>query len=445
MWPSEVRDLYEPVKPLGKGGFGDVWLGRPVMQEQSMKIVEGTPKGNNCVGEVAIKKVDTSTDVGKGYADREIKILQKLDHPNIVKLVTVFKLADNEDVNPCSYIALSYAKGPTLEKILNVGGAVGVPLARQLSQELISAVAYMHNHAVIHRDLKPDNVIITGSTLYDDAIWDDDSLGEKAVKEKKWHVILVDFGFVRALQPDDVGEHIALAKLVHNNDINDRQTAEELAEFDVDHNEYMNQPIEMQSKNNSERGRSRDNSMNKSISHKKVRDLSALGNRNYAAPEILKGVHSKLMKSNSGRGQRKAQAKQRSLAEFVSNYGMDADAYSLGATLRYALTGVPPGNDVNEYIAFKNNIFVNILKSLGSCFGSKKSKSRLKRDMKYRKSEQCPKEATLLVRGLTHWDPAKRTTVRAAQFYPWITGSEEMTEDQKQRMKKKVVFLDIEL
>lgn len=427
MWPSEVTSIYDPVRPLGKGGFGDVWLGRPT---------ESADKAYDIC--VAIKKVDTSTPVGKAYADREVQILKLLDHHHIVKLIHTFDVKEAG----CSYVALSYAEGPTLEKILEFGGAVGIPFAHVLAQQLVSTIAYLHDHAVIHRDIKPDNVIVKGSSLNDDDIWDDGEEGKKGAQENKWQITLIDFGFARALQAEDVEGDIALQKTVNAGDLEDLTKSFFSSDLDEDEKNVINEALgEDDESTHSGRGRGR--SLDKSVSHARVRDLSALGNRAYAAPEIISGVHEK--RASQSKSDKK-RAQKESLADFVSNYGMDVDAYSLGSTLRYAITGVPPGNNVDEYIAMKNNIIFKVMKSLTACFSKKEESEQLKRTKKYRTGAQCPKEAILLIRGLTDFNPKSRTTVRAARYYPWIIEGKNLTDDEVEEMKRKPVeFLKIDV
>jgi len=431
MWPKQVEDFYKPVKPLGKGGFGDVWLGKAVDGAP-----EKTPGGLDEL--VAIKKVDTSNKAGEAYAAREIIILQELNHPNIVKLLKVFDVEKSNQSLGYSFIALSFAKGPTLEKVLNEGGAVGIPMARVLSRQLVFTIAYLHSHAVIHRDIKPDNIIITGATLKDDDLWDDGEIGEAAAKKNKWHIILIDFGFVRALSAEDTNKDIALHNTIEQKDI--EHMNEVGKQSSTLNNELINNAMSLDGSNSS-RGRKKERTLDVSISHARVRDLSAIGNRNYAAPEIINGVHKK--KDRSVRGRKRRQ----SIADFVSNYGMDADAFSLGMVLRYALTGVSPGHDVREFIAMKNNFFLKIMSKIKKKIKKKGKDDKVKRKKKYRLSQACPKEATKLVVGLTLWDPKKRTTVRAARFYPWLHESEDFIDSKEcEEMKKaQVTFLDVDV
>lgn len=425
-----------------------MWLGEAVEGTSDSKLV-GSKDEELDVKFVAIKKVDTSTKIGKAYADREISILKKIEHPHIVKLIKVFDVKQEAtDTRSCSFIALSYAKGPTLERILDVGGAVGIPFAQVLSRQLISAVAYLHSNACIHRDLKPDNVIVTGSSIHDDALWDDGNLGTEAAEKGKWHIILVDFGFIRALTKDDIATDIALNKTLNDGDNEDIKHASEMAEYDEDHDNYMNYSMDMdESSHKNQRGRSaKREELDKSVSHAKVRDLSALGNRNYAAPEILNGAHEKRNildisgGSKSGRDKRK---RKEALAKFVADYGMDADAYSLGMVLRFALTGVPPGNDVREYIALRNNIVLKAFRAFSKKLKRDKG-AKKKRKKKFRLSNQCPDEATLLVRGLTLWNPKNRTTVRAATAYPWVRDAPG-GDLEKMVDRKAVKFLDADI
>lgn len=120
------------------------------------------------------------------------------------------------------------------------------------------------------------------------------------------------------------------------------------------------------------------------------------------------------------------------LADYVSDYGMVADAFSLGATIRYMLTGVPPNISVDEFIAMESSPVVVVMRMIGKAIRgirkkvgtkdgeAKKNNNYKKKRKNYRTNGEIPREAADLVRGLTHWDPRKRTTVREAKSYPWV-------------------------
>jgi serine/threonine-protein kinase len=85
---------------------------------------------------------------------REAAIIGKLDHPGIVKIIPV-----TEKSRP--YVAMEYLEGQTLFDILERTQALPLPEALRLTSHLCSIVEFLHQHGVIHRDLKPGNIIIS--------------------------------------------------------------------------------------------------------------------------------------------------------------------------------------------------------------------------------------------------------------------------------------------
>jgi serine/threonine protein kinase len=165
---------------------------------------------------------------------------------------------------------------------------------------------------------------VSGSKI-DDNLWWSDELDDDGILARyvdSCNITLIDFGFARALCADDLAQ--------------DNEPIEKTAPRQVLGEVSANAP----------RGRSRTretiDELDESHSHRKVRDLSALGTRNYVAPEVLsrlrkaannllnisahsKAYTSKLDGSNSNchKHQRRS-----SLSTSVSDYGMDADAFS---------------------------------------------------------------------------------------------------------------------
>jgi serine/threonine protein kinase len=88
---------------------------------------------------------------------REARTAARLNHPNIVPLYTF------GEVNGLVYFVMGYVAGESLASRLR-RGPVGSDEARRLLAELADALAYAHRHGIIHRDVKPDNIVIDSDT-----------------------------------------------------------------------------------------------------------------------------------------------------------------------------------------------------------------------------------------------------------------------------------------
>jgi serine/threonine protein kinase len=106
---------------------------------------------------------------------REATLLARLDHPNLVRVIDFFEEQDN------AYLVMSFVEGESLfEKVLR-GGALSEFAVLKWTEHLLSALAYCHARGVIHRDIKPHNVIIRSDG----------------------QAVLVDFGLVKLWDPND--------------------------------------------------------------------------------------------------------------------------------------------------------------------------------------------------------------------------------------------------
>jgi hypothetical protein len=143
---------YEIQHLLGKGGMGAVYLATEAALER----------------EVAIKVLPPDRGATKDSRDRfrrEARTAAKLSHPNIVPLYTF------GDVDGTLYFVMGYVKGESLAARLKREGRLAGEESRRILIELCDALDYAHKLGVIHRDIKPDNVLIeegTGRALLTD-------------------------------------------------------------------------------------------------------------------------------------------------------------------------------------------------------------------------------------------------------------------------------------
>ncbi|XP_051526309.1 serine/threonine-protein kinase 36-like isoform X2 [Myxocyprinus asiaticus] len=151
-----MMDQYHILEVIGEGSFGRVYKGRRKFSGQV----------------VALKFIPK---VGRSEKDlrslkREIDIMRGLKHPNIVLLLDSFE-TEKEVV-----VVTEYAEGE-LFQILEDDGNLPESQVREIACQLVSALYYLHSHRILHRDMKPQNIL----------------LGKGGV------VKLCDFGFARAM------------------------------------------------------------------------------------------------------------------------------------------------------------------------------------------------------------------------------------------------------
>ncbi|HEX5073457.1 MAG TPA: protein kinase [Gemmatimonadaceae bacterium] len=142
--PEVLAGRYRVGRELGHGGMATVYLARDEKHGR----------------DVAVKVIrqDLSASLGHERFLREIEIAARLRHPNIVPLY------DSGEVGGSLFFVMPYEEGQSLRERLRVGGALPIADAFNVMRDVARALAYAHEHGVVHRDIKPDNVMLSGGT-----------------------------------------------------------------------------------------------------------------------------------------------------------------------------------------------------------------------------------------------------------------------------------------
>jgi eukaryotic-like serine/threonine-protein kinase len=131
---------YRLIKRLGMGGMAVVYLARHVMIERLS----------------AIKILRQEMGMNPGHRERflrEARAVNRINHPNIVEITDV------GETDGLVFLVMEYVAGAPLSRVLG-SGPLAWPRAASIARQIASALARAHQAGVIHRDLKPDNVLI---------------------------------------------------------------------------------------------------------------------------------------------------------------------------------------------------------------------------------------------------------------------------------------------
>lgn len=155
---AKLRGQYRIVRLLGRGGMGAVYLARDLTLDR----------------EVAIKVVKTSSDTRELYDRfrREARTAASLSHPHIVPLHAF------GEVEGMPYFVMGYVRGESLAARLRRDGKMPEEEARRVVAEIAGALDHAHRQGVVHRDIKPDNVLL---------------------EDESGRALLTDFGVAKAI------------------------------------------------------------------------------------------------------------------------------------------------------------------------------------------------------------------------------------------------------
>ena len=146
---------YRIISTLGSGGFGAVYLAEDTWIDKKVAI-----------------KVPHRQNMDFGELLREPRLLASLNHPNIVTVLTAEK---QDDV---FFIVMEYVPGETLEAIIEREGVLDLTRALDYTCQICNAVDHAQKQGIIHRDLRPGNVLVTEQGMLKVA----QKLGEEGVE-----------------------------------------------------------------------------------------------------------------------------------------------------------------------------------------------------------------------------------------------------------------------
>jgi eukaryotic-like serine/threonine-protein kinase len=148
---------YEIESELARGGMATVYLARDLRHDRRVAI--------------KVLREELTAAVGAERFLEEIRVTASLQHPNILPLF------DSGSVDGLLWYVMPFVEGETLRSRLAREGRLPVDTALQLAREMADALEYAHRHGVVHRDVKPENVLLQSG-----------------------HALVADFGIALALE-----------------------------------------------------------------------------------------------------------------------------------------------------------------------------------------------------------------------------------------------------
>ena len=160
---------FEILREIGSGGMAAVYLANEVALNR----------------QVAIKVMSPALLTGKGMIERfkqEARTIAALDHRNIV---TIYAVRGSEDLH---FFVMKFVKGRSLEHIIRTAGPLPIPIVRGLLYMIGDGLGHAHRRGVIHRDVKPANILIDADG---NAIVTDFGIAKVAQAESQTHSAVI--------------------------------------------------------------------------------------------------------------------------------------------------------------------------------------------------------------------------------------------------------------
>src|SRR5689334_24028584 len=142
---AALGDRYHIERTLGEGGLSTVYLARDLRHGRDVAV--------------KVLKSEVGAAVGPQRFNRELELAATLSHPNILPIF------DWGDANGMLFCVTPSVRGYTLRDMIESAGQLSIDEAIRIAGEIAAALDYAHRRGVLHRDVKPQNVILEDGRL----------------------------------------------------------------------------------------------------------------------------------------------------------------------------------------------------------------------------------------------------------------------------------------
>ncbi|HET7459030.1 MAG TPA: protein kinase [Gemmatimonadaceae bacterium] len=159
---AALAGRYEMERQLGRGGMATVYLARDVRHGRLVAV--------------KVMRPELAASLGAERFLREIKIAAQLQHPHILTLIDSGEAVESTGGARFLYYVMPYVQGESLRSLIERRGPMAPPDAVRILRDVVDALACAHRHGIVHRDVKPENVMVA-----------------------EQHALVVDFGVAKAM------------------------------------------------------------------------------------------------------------------------------------------------------------------------------------------------------------------------------------------------------
>jgi len=165
---NALADRYRVEEEIGAGGMATVYLAHDLKHDRRVAL--------------KVLRPELAQSLGVERFDREIRIAAQLQHPHVLTLI------DSGKVGDLFYYVMPFVAGESLRARLRRDGALPVDEAVRYLRDVVDGLAAAHARGIVHRDIKPDNVLLSGR-----------------------HALVTDFGVAKAVSEAQASTQLTTA------------------------------------------------------------------------------------------------------------------------------------------------------------------------------------------------------------------------------------------